>query len=42
MITASFLFRVGNNNGNVFKTSDAPWYAVHDNIFDLNNWRRVD
>lgn len=22
----------------VFDTSDTPWYSVHDNIFDKNNW----
>ena len=42
LVTASFLFRVGNNRGVTFNTSDAPWYAFEgDDIFDLANWRRV-
>lgn len=42
VVTASNLYRVGENNGNVFDTSDSPWYSVHDNIFDLDNWKRLD
>ncbi len=25
-----------------FVTEDGNWYTVHDNIFDANNWQRVD
>ena len=42
VVTASENWDIRTNNGNVFDTSDRPWYAVHDNIFDLNNWRRLD
>ena len=42
MVTLSENFRTSENNGNVFDTSDAPWYAVRDDIFDPNMWRRVD
>ena len=33
---------VNENNGYKFDSSDLPWYAVHDNIFDMGNWRRLD
>lgn len=29
-------------NGNTFDTSDAPWYAVEDNIFDRSNWKLME
>lgn len=42
LITASGNWRVRQNNGNVFDTSDAPWYEVTgDNIFDEANWKKV-
>ena len=25
----------------VFKTGDKNWYSVHDNVFDLNNWKNL-
>ena len=25
----------------VYKTGDADWYSVHDNVFDLNNWKNL-
>ncbi len=42
VVTASGLWRTANGYRAVFDTSDAPWYTVHDNIFDLRNWRRLD
>lgn len=42
LITGSLHWNTGTNNGNTFDTSDAPWYAVHDDIFDLNNWTRLE
>ena len=26
---------------NVFNTGDADWYSVHDNVFDLKNWKNL-
>lgn len=42
LITGSLHWYVGNNRSNTFDTSDASWYSVHDNIFDLNNWKRLE
>ncbi|MBR1930741.1 MAG: hypothetical protein IJ833_04595, partial [Lachnospiraceae bacterium] len=28
-------------DGNVFDTSDAPWYSVHDDIFQRENWTKI-
>ena len=41
LITASDLCEVDENNGYRFDTHDAPWYSVHDNKFDMNNWEVV-
>lgn len=41
-VTASRYFNTEFNCGNTFDTSDAPWYTVHDNIFDFDNWQRLD
>ena len=30
------------SEGNTFETSDSPWYAVHDDIFDPSNWERIE
>ena len=38
LVTFSSNWDVLEHNGNVFDTSDADWYSVHDDIFDLNNW----
>ena len=42
LVTASLHWYIGNNRSNTFDTSDAPWYSVHDNIFDLSNWTRLE
>ena len=43
LITASSKHNTRENNGNVFDTSDAPWYEVTgDNIFDKSNWKKVE
>lgn len=42
IITTSNHFDVVKNNGNVFDTSDGEWWAVHDNIFDEKNWKKVE
>lgn len=39
VVTSSRFWDVSENNGNTFDTKDAPWFAVHDNIFDRNNWK---
>lgn len=41
-VTASRNYDTAENRGNTFDTSDAPWYTVHDDIFDLDNWQRLD
>ncbi len=41
LVTLSQHFDILKNNGNTFDTSDAPWYSVHDNIFDQRNWKEV-
>ena len=33
---------VDENNGYTFDTSDAPWWSVHDDIFDMNNWEKYE
>jgi hypothetical protein len=42
LITASQNWDTTSGDGYTFDTSDAPWYAVHDNIFDLRNWTRLE
>ena len=32
----------GDASGNTFETSDEPWYAVHDDIFEPSNWERME
>ena len=42
LVTTSNNWNTRKNNGNVFDTSDAPWYEVTgDNIFDEANWKKV-
>jgi YidC/Oxa1 family membrane protein insertase len=41
-VTTSGKFNVSENNGNVFDTSDGEWYIVGENIFDVNNWTKVE
>ncbi|MCR5746277.1 MAG: membrane protein insertase YidC [Lachnospiraceae bacterium] len=42
-ITDSNLFSVESSmDKTVFDTSDAPWYSVHDNIFDKKNWKKIE
>lgn len=43
LMTSSFLYNTEDNRGNVFDTSDAPWYEVTgDNIFDEANWKKAE
>lgn len=44
MVTTSGLYDADGRNANKtqFDTSDGHWYAVSDNIFDLNNWHLVE
>jgi hypothetical protein len=41
-VTTSENYDVLRNDGNVFDTSDGEWYTVKDNIFDVNNWTKVE
>ena len=41
LVTASMHWRLGQQNATTFDTSDAPWYSVHSNVFDANNWTKV-
>lgn len=40
-IPMSEISSTGDNNGNIFDTSDADWYSVHDDIFDEKNWKNM-
>ena len=42
LVTLSSHFKTGTNHGNTYDTSDAPWYSVHDNIFDPSDWTRYE
>lgn len=42
IVTGTLHWNTGEYHGNTFDTSDAPWYSVHDNIFDLSNWTRLE
>jgi hypothetical protein len=42
LVTLSSHFKTGTNHGNTYDTSDAPWYSVHDNIFDSSDWTRYE
>lgn len=42
IITSSGNWSVIENNGTVFNTQDSPWYKVHTNIFDVNNWSVIE
>ena len=42
LVTTSDNWEIDHDNGCVFDTSDGTWWSVHDNIFDLNNWTRVE
>ncbi len=41
IITMSRHYSVLTNNGNVFDTGDAPWYAVGKDIFDPDSWQSL-
>ncbi|MBR2276117.1 MAG: membrane protein insertase YidC [Lachnospiraceae bacterium] len=41
LVTSSEIFDP-DVEGKVFDTSDGVWFAVHDNIFDENNWSLYD
>lgn len=42
IITTSDNYSILKYNGNVFDTSDGEWWSVHDNLFDANNWKKVE
>ena len=42
LISGSRQWVTNRNDGKTFDSSDAPWYAVSTNIFDLNNWRVIE
>jgi hypothetical protein len=44
MVTTSGLYDADDRNAGrtQFDTSDGHWYAVSDNIFDLNNWHLIE
>ncbi len=42
LVTSSWNYDPKKNNGKVFDTSDRPWYSVHDDIFNMDNWTRLD
>lgn len=42
IITTSSNFDISQNKGNVFNTSDGEWWSVSGNIFNSNNWKKVN
>ncbi len=40
-VTLTMNYNISKNNGNVFDTSDAPWYHVNNDIFDAANWEKM-
>ncbi len=42
LITDSANFLVQENNGYKFDAEDGNWWSVHDNIYDMSNWQKVD
>lgn len=40
LVTPSQHWETGE--GNTFDVSDAPWFSVHDDIFDPDNWERLE
>lgn len=42
LVTTSHKFDRRKNNGKVFITNDRPWYSVHDNIWNKENWTRLE
>lgn len=41
-ITTASKYRISENNGNVFDTSNGDWWLVKNNIFDEKNWTKVE
>lgn len=41
-VTDSANWNINNNDGTTFDTQDGSWWAVHDSIFDMDNWKRVE
>ena len=39
-ISGSDIWDVNTNNGNTFLPG--PWYSVHDDVFDVRNWEKLD
>lgn len=33
---------IDKNNGTTFVDDNVQWWSVHDNIFDMKNWKRID
>ena len=42
IVESSTRYLPAEQKGNTFITDDAPWYSVHDNVFDLSNWKRYE
>ena len=42
IVEGSTRFQPFEQKGNTFITDDSPWYTVHDDIFDLSNWKRFE
>lgn len=42
MLTDSDNWMVEDNEGYKFEVGDGNWWSVHDNIFDMNNWKKED
>lgn len=40
-VTSSYNWGLDANDGYSFDLSDGSWWAVRENLYDLNNWVRV-
>lgn len=40
LVTTSDNWVVSQNCGNTFETGSGTWWSVHDNIYDMNNWKK--
>ena len=42
LVTTSDNWNIEGYEGNTFELDGAPWYSVHDNIFEESNWKKIE
>lgn len=42
IVTDSENWQIDVNNGNTFDIGRSHWWAVHDSIFDMDNWEKIE